>query len=303
MTAASLVDALVDSKRMIVQLQLGNLEYNSMLITADELGAFMHKHDDEMIGVLSAFYDPDPYGQNRRGKDLKIKIKSPQINMIVGTTPSNLLNFMPEYAWDQGFTSRIILVFSDERIIGDDFATVSKPLSPDLIHDLRQINSLTGQFAVTADYRDCVNNWRALGEPPTPNHPKLTHYVTRRRTHLYKLSMVAAIDRGDELLLTREDFNRALNWLVEAETYMPDVFKAGATGGDKKAMEEIYNFLQVSDKGQGVHEHALVKFTAERVPAQTVLRVLETMKLSGSIDIFAVGKGGERYYKALKPLS
>jgi hypothetical protein len=301
MTAASLVDALVDSKRNIIQLDTGNLEYNSMLVTADELGAFMHKYDNEMIGVLSAFYDADPYGQHRRGKELKIKIKSPQLSILSGTTPSNLLNFMPENAWDQGFTSRIILIFSDERIVGDDFATVSKPLSKELLHDLKAINSLTGQFAVTGDYRDAVNAWRAAGEPPVPSHPKLTHYITRRRTHLYKLSMVAAVDKSDQLLLTKSDFDQALAWLCEAETYMPDVFRAGATGGDNKAMEEIHNFLMIADKGKGVHEHDLVKFTRERVPAHSVMRVLDVMKLSGSLEVIAVDKrSGARVYRAGK---
>jgi len=301
MTPASLVDALVDSKRNIIQLDLGNLEYNTMFVTADELGAFMHKYDNEMIGVLSAFYDTDPYGQHRRGKELKIKIKSPQLNILSGTTPSNLLNFMPENAWDQGFTSRIILVFSDERIVGDDFAVVAKPLSKELLHDLKQINSLSGQFAVTSAYRDAVNQWRAAGEPPVPSHPKLTHYITRRRTHLYKLSMVSAVDKSDELLLTKEDFDQALEWLCEAETYMPDVFRAGATGGDNKAMEEIHNFLFISDKGSGVHEHDVVKFTRERVPAHSVMRVLDIMKLSGSLVIASIDKrSGARMYRAGK---
>jgi len=81
-TFASLVDSLLEAKRMLIRLPDPPLEYNSMLIAADEIGAFMHKYDDEMVGGLSAFYDPDPYGQNRRGKDLKIKIKSPQINIL-----------------------------------------------------------------------------------------------------------------------------------------------------------------------------------------------------------------------------
>ena len=128
MTAASLIDTLVESKRLIVQLPHPPLEYNSMLIAADELGAFIHKYDDEMIAVLSAFYDPDPYGHARRGKDIKIKIKRPQLSILCGTTPSNLLKFVPEGAWDQGFMSRMILVFSDERIIGDDFTAVTRTI-------------------------------------------------------------------------------------------------------------------------------------------------------------------------------
>ena len=61
MTFASLVDSLVRSKRNIICPPDDPLEYNSMYICADELGAFMSKYDNEMIDGLSAFYDPDPY--------------------------------------------------------------------------------------------------------------------------------------------------------------------------------------------------------------------------------------------------
>ena len=179
LTFASLVDALVRSKRMVIRLPDSPLEYNSMYIAADELGAFIHKYDDEMVAGLSAFYDPDAYSQTRRTHEINIKIKSPQLNILAGSTPSNLLKFMPEGAWDQGFTSRLVMVFSDERIIGDDFAPSATNHSSGLEHDIRIINSLCGEFEVTSDYREAVSNWRALGEIPVPNHPKLIHYVTR----------------------------------------------------------------------------------------------------------------------------
>src|SRR5437879_11246615 len=140
LTFASLVDSLTAAKRMLIRLPDVPLEYNSMYICADELGAFIHKYDDEMIAGLSAFYDPDPYSQNRRTRDIAIKIKSPQLNILAGSTPSNLIKFMPEGAWDQGFTSRLIMVFSDERIIGDDFAGKTQVNLGDLEYDLRTIN-------------------------------------------------------------------------------------------------------------------------------------------------------------------
>lgn len=300
MTAASLVDYLVKSKRFMVRLPDPPLEYNSMFICADELGAFVHKYDNEMIAVLSSFYDPDPYSQARRKwGDEVVKIASPQLNILAGSTPTNLLQFMPEGAWDQGFTSRLILVFSDERIIGDDFDDKATIATGDLEYDLKIINSLSGQFRVTEDYRNCVNNWRSLGEPPVPNHPKLIHYVTRRRTHLYKLSMVAAVDRSNALILTREDFNTALNWLAEAETYMPEIFKAGIKGADGAAMDEIFHFVQIADKGNGIDERKIVRFAGERVPFHSILRIIEIMERSGRIHCIGIDKrSSARVFKA-----
>lgn len=303
LTASSLIDSLVRSKRTHIDKALGAVEYNTMAIMADEMGAFMHEYANEMIAVLSAFYDPDSYGQERRGNDIKIKIKSPQINLLAGSTPSNLMKFMPEFAWEQGFTSRVIFVFSDERFVGDDFASEDKGLDVNLLHDLKVINGLHGKFEVTENYRTAVNNWRAAGEPVVPNHPKLIHYATRRRVHLYKLSMVAAIDRSNTLLLTKDDFNRALGWLLEAELTMPDIFKAGASGADSKAMDEIYHYVLVSDiGGKGVAEHKITNFARERVPIHSILRVIEIMERSGMLRSLGYdSRTGQRRFVADVP--
>lgn len=300
LTGASLVDTLAGSKRFIARLPDPPLEYFNTTITAEELTAFMHKYDDEMVGLLSAFYDPDPYAQKRRGFNIDIKIPRPQVNLISGTTPSNLVQLMPESAWDQGFTSRVILVHSDERIIGDDFAKTSRDLDTNLIHDIKQIGGLTGEFKVTQDYRNAVNDWRALGEPPIINHPKLLHYKTRRRVHLYKLSMVSAADRGDVLLLTKDDFNRAMGWLLEAEAFMPDIFSAGSTGTDARAIDEVLHFITLSDKGDGIPEHRIVNFARSRIPLSSLWRVIETMVASGLIQSRGQDKHGERWFKAKK---
>ena len=302
MTFASLVDTLLTSKRNIIRPPDDPLEYNSMFICADELGAFIHKYDNEMIDGLSAFYDPAPYQQVRRTSELKIKISSPQLNILCGTTPQNLTDLMPEKAWGQGFTSRLIMVFSDERIIGDDFAPATNVDTRDLSHDLDIINSLVGQFEVTSEYRDAVNNWRQLGETPVPSHPKLLHYVTRRRTHLYKLSMVAAIDRSNALILTKADFNRAMGWLLEAELTMPEIFKAGATNADGQAMDEIVHYIAINDKGMGVSEQRITRFASDRIPLHSVLRSIDILERSGKIWLRGIDRSTKlRYYTTIPP--
>lgn len=298
LTGAALVDTLAASKRFIARLPDPPIEYYNTVITAEELTAFMHKFDDEMVGLLSAFYDPDPYSQSRRGKDIKIKIERPQVNLLSATTPSNLVALMPETAWDQGFTSRVILIHSDERIVGDDFAGVTRGLSEDLIHDIKMIGAMSGEFKVTQDYRKAVNDWRALGEPPAISHPKLLHYKTRRRVHLYKLSMVSAADRGDVLLLTKDDFNRAMGWLVEAEAYMPDIFTSGSTGTDARALDEIHHWIALKDTGEGVPEHQIINFARTRIPLNTIWRVIETMVASGMITSRGQDRHGNRWFRA-----
>src|SRR5215472_7539579 len=63
MTMAALVDCLLESKRSIMWDGLQNYDFYSMSIYADELTAFMHSFDPELIGGLTTFYDVVvPYG-------------------------------------------------------------------------------------------------------------------------------------------------------------------------------------------------------------------------------------------------
>lgn len=304
MTSSSMIDAMAKAQRKVIRDEQ-EVDYSSMYITADELTAFMHKHEEQATGTMSDYYDPQPYRQTRRGDGtggIDIKIKSPQLNMIYGATPSKLLEYMPQSAWEQGFMTRVVMVFSDERFIGDDFADTDTSLNPDLVHDLVSMSGLIGRFHVQPEYRNAVTEWRNAGEPPTPTHPKLIHYATRRRVHLYKLSMVAAIDRGDALVLARDDFDRGMRWLLEAEATMPDVFKAGAGNADARAMDEIYHYVLTEGLRGPVPERKIINFAREHIPTHSIERVIKTMTAAGMIQATAFDtRTGRHMFKACVP--
>jgi hypothetical protein len=301
MTMAAMVDCMVEAKRSIMTDAMVPFDFHSLSIYADELTAFMHAYDPELIGGLTTFYDVIvPYGQHRRGKDIRIKIKNPQLSILSGTTPSNLMKFMPEGAWDQGLTSRIIMVFSDERVIGDLFAVRDTTLPKEMLSDISKIHALQGTFVVTEDFKEAINNWRETGQHPVPTHPKLIHYNTRRLAHLFKLCMISSADKGDSLLLTMEDYQRAMEWLVEAETLMPEIFKAGAIHADAKAMDEIYHFLLVGGGTKGLSEHQVMNFAKERLPIQSCRNAVVLMENSGLIKAVGIDKAtGLRRFVAL----
>lgn len=282
-TFASLVDALLRAKIDTVRQPDGQVKYNSINIIADELGAFIHKYDSEMINGLSALYDVTPYSQERRTDELRIRIEHPQVNILAGATPQYLLSFLPEESWGQGFTSRTMLVFSDQRLTVDDFAEHGPSRFADLLADLQHIMTLSGKFTVTDEYRAAVNQWRDLGFPPVPAHPRLTHYVTRRRVHLYKLSMIASINRDDDLLLTEQDFLTGFEWLCQAENTMADIFKAGAVNADGQAMDDIVHWIKITDLGDGVSEQRIVSYARDKVPLHSILRIIEILENTGQI--------------------
>lgn len=281
---AALADALYAARRDLVDLsgQKPPVTYHSMTIIADELTAFMADYESKIIGGLTTVYDVMvPYEEWKRGKELRLHIPSPQLNILAGSTPSNLLRFIPDYAWEQGFTSRLLLIYANERIIGDDFAKQREGLPLAMTHDLEMIYNLQGEFNVSPEFREAVNGWRATGELGQLQHPKLVHYNSRRRAHLYKLSMVSAIDRGNDLQLLAEDFHRAREWLTEAEREMPKIFEAGIVHADSLGMDELVAWIARQKKP--VPHYTIVRRASRLFPNYSVMKVFDLLVLSGQI--------------------
>lgn len=301
--ASTLVDFMNESRQIIIRPPWGAIEYNAMMIMVGEFGTFMSKYENDLIAQLTDFYDVTAYGQWRRGERLRIKIERPLLNMLIGSTPDNLMQFMPEGAWGQGFTSRIMFIYSTEKGFVDDFAARDALDPSDLIHDLTIIKDLVGQFRVSQEYADAVSNWRQLGEEPKPTHPRLAHYMSRRKTHLYRLSMIAAIDRSNTLILEKADFNTAMGWLIEAEAQMPAIFAGPAADSDTGAMEEIHHFVMDYNIGKekAMSEHKLIDFARRRMPGHAVLRCLDLMIHSQMLVVVTTGKDGIRYFAARDP--
>lgn len=288
MKMASLVDALYAAKRTTqpdLRLKTQPEEYHSMVVIADDWSGFMHVYDEELVGGLTIFYDCHPYVHHRRGKEIRIAIERPQLTVLAGATPTGLIRFMPEKVWDEGFASRTIFVYSDEKYIVDDFA-IPPPddkLFEDLLYDMQVIFRLHGQFKVTPEYIALVNEWKANGEKPKPTHPKLRSYCGRRYVDLYKLGMVCAVDRGNDLQLDSNVFRDSLYLLNEVEANMNALFEAGTTTVDFRVMDEIEETIRAY--GKPMPETRLFHEACKRVPAANVNRVLELMKLSGRITM------------------
>jgi hypothetical protein len=283
-TAASLSDAVAAAERIISFADNRRpVQYNSAILLPDELSAFMSDYDKNMIGLLTTMYDGDiAYGEDRRTTGLKLRIKRPQINMIVGCTPSNLMEYVPKHAWDQGFTSRLILVHGEKRKDPRDpfSSTVSKDTT-DLNADLLQINELFGKFKVEDPFREKLLKWRNDGYPPIPNHPRLEHYNGRRWAHLLKLCMVSSVDRSDMLNITVQDFEQASSWLLTAEQSMPMIFEQGAYHNDSAAQNELIHFI--NNYPGPIPERALVHQARKLMPVTIITRTLEIFEKSGII--------------------
>jgi hypothetical protein len=98
--------------------------------------------------------------------------------------------------------------------------------------------------------------------------------------------MVSSASQSDSLVITLENYIEALDWLMECERVMPDIFRAMRSGGDGKVMEECYHYVYeaYAKKKQPIQEHRLYAFLQERTPAHNVEKIIAVMEKSGLIE-------------------
>jgi hypothetical protein len=221
-----------------------------------------------------------------------LKVENTQLNLIAGTTPSYLNAFMPEGAWDQGFISRTILIFSEAQptISLFDAPANSSTLEADLKHDLLTMAELFGQIRWEPAAAEAIQAWVNAGQEPMPDHRRLLHYNSRRIAHLIKLSMIISLSHRNELVITVQDFDEALSMLMEAEHYMSGIFKAMSTGGDQ-AIEDTYQWLVHNFKSTGkpMMELEIIQFMKDRMPVHAITKAFEIMERGQMIKL---AKGG-----------
>lgn len=289
-TKASLLDELEEAtQKLMVKDEL--VEYNSLLVCAPEFGVFISAHDLEFLSVLNDIYNNPPnFRESRRTLSKKLDIANPQIIILGGSQPSFLASLLPEEAWSMGFTSRLIMIHSAVspqvdmlRLISAEEAAIRERLRLDLVRDVQAMTGLYGEASMTEEARDFLTSWQKSGAKPAPKHSKLQHYISRRFIHVLKLSMIAAVSRSATQQIELCDAQRALDWLLEAEQSMPDIFREMSSRSDMQVIEEMHFFMWKtfhSEGKKGIHISRISNFLQTKVPVEKVPKIISAAEMS-----------------------
>lgn len=289
LTKAAFIDSLADSKREIWSPV--NEAYHSLLIASPELGALLPGYDAEFMNTLTYLYDCLPYSERRRHQKDEFKpIEKPCVNIIACTTPGFLSDSMPPSAWNQGFLSRVTVVYNAGLDANkpfdffDEGPKRSAVLESALKHDMIKIGDWAGQLKFTPEAGRCAEEMNVGGFEPKPAHPRLVNYSTRRPLQFLKLCMVCAVDRGADCI-DIYDVHTARDWMQEVETYMTEVFNAMVSGGDHAIIQECYHYvIQAFGKsGKDVPLTLVHEYIASRAPATHVERIYAVMLSTGML--------------------
>ena len=298
-TAASFIDALARAHRTVLLPDNKILQYHHIFVYAAELGVFLNAHDLGFLSIINELFDhKDSYREERR-HSLKdpIDIPKPMTTLLVGSQPGFLATLLPDAAWTMGWTSRMLMVYSstapDVPLFGE-YKNQDKIMSG-LVKKLDEVADYYGEMKWDQSAIAEMERWRKDKWAPVPDHPKLANYLPRRGTiFMVKLAMVAAMSRGETLAIRLQDVERARGWLLEIEALMPCIFRDMIMRSDDQVIEEVfqYSFEIYLKHRTPLASAQILRFLAQRTPAEKAERILSLMEKSG---IFERVAGTETY--------
>lgn len=268
-------------------------EDSCLTIFSQEFSVFLGKQNHDLIAMLTNWFDcPNhwSYMTKARGEE---KIVNLYLNVIGATTPGILQKTLTEDAISGGFTSRVILVFSDVESKIIPIPAVNNPgkeLYTKLLLDLQRIGEMHGYFRVTQEVVDLWVEWyvRQKKEAPFKTHKQLCEYTGRRPMHLLKLMMIYSAARSDEMIIREEDFKNAWDCLRETESQMANAFRGYGRNELAQfvelAMEEIRvcGILYVKD---------FIRSHRSDVTAEDMERIIGTLVAMGFCKLIQTDKG------------
>ncbi len=303
MTHASIVDYMNDSKVTFLPPKGPPLVYHSLIVNSEEFQVLLPVYSPEFVSRLNDFYvNKAIHRETRRsGKVANIEFEKPQANLLGGATPTYLAHTFPDEAWGTGLARRTILIYSGETIFKELFEEVEwdEETRKGLLTRLGQMSQMYGQFQFTNSAVERIAQWHRDGGPPQPTHPRLESYNrSRTNLHAFKLCMVSAISRTGNLIVEEIDVKRAISWLLEAETFMPDIFRAMRGKSDIEVMEELW--LMVATEWKNTHKPIRATLIADFLNARTQAHQMKQIwhnaelagyvqKLAGSDDLWIPG--------------
>ena len=269
-----------------VNIETGEQTYHSSLtIFSTEFTVFLGYHNQELIAALCEWYDCHNRWTYETIARKKEEVVGVWVNLFAGTTPDAIQASLPVESIGGGLTSRIIFVVEEKRgklVVIPTKTEREIQLQQKLVYDLEAINRLSGIMQYTEGFLKTYSDWCYYADAHRPfQDKKFDGYCGRRRKHLITLSMVCSASHSDDMIMTSEDIDRAIDLLAEVEIKMGKVFKGMGRSGISDLLNDAIIFIANSQ----VPDIPLFQFARyfegdmDKLEMDRVLTTLEAMQM------------------------
>ncbi len=250
----------------------------SLTIFSQELTVFLGQNNLQLMSDLTDWFDCRErwtYRTKNKGTD---DITGVWVNLIGATTPSILQTALPQDAIGGGLTSRIIFVYGGRKakLVPAPFKTqVEVELGEKLRDDIDAIHAISGSFKMTKDWLDRYITWYSEQEADPPfKEESFAGYNERRSLHLRKLCMAVCASRTDDMIITLDDFDRALGLLITTEKGMRTVFMGRGRNPYSDIIYKLGAWLQ--EANNILYQDVIARFHKD-IGADEMDRLIQTL--------------------------
>ncbi len=266
--------------------------HSSMTVFSEEFTVFLGYKNNELISTLCNWYDCEETWEYHTIKRDKEKVQGVWVTLLGGTTPDLIRTSLPPDSIGGGLTSRIIFVYAEGADTISIFPTETpqlRELRELLIKDLETISLLSGEYSWTQGFMDLWADWRNNDKQNPPFYDiKFDGYCGRRKVHLMKLAMVMSVSRGtianEDLLLTKDDLERAIQFLEEVEGKMSLTFAGMGKSDIADLMYRANTFFAMSKTEEILYRDFARHFESD-ADKVTLDRLIDTLEAVGTVQL------------------
>jgi hypothetical protein len=235
------------------------------------------------------------YTYGTRGKG-EIKIDSPCVTLLGGSTQEWLVSSIPANAVGGGFTRRVNFVVSLDRgqLIPWPKIASHDPIRDKLVDDLKQMMNLSGEFRFDPSSVPLFEKVYSESNPNLFDDEATSAYKTSKWAQTTKVAMCLSAARGEDLIISKADFIKASELVDSVSDNVLRVFRGVGESDMSAATDKILTFLEL--KGYAT-KGEILKAHWRDVTFEDLDRILITLK-EGDI-IYDYQQGKKTYYAVI----
>lgn len=219
--------------------------HSSLTIWAQELTVFTGYNNPQLISDLTDWYDCKnhwTYRTKTMGVDDIIGV---YVSLFGAITPTLIRTSMSPDTIGSGLTSRIIFVYEQNKgkiVPYPALSAEEKKLGESLKYDIAKIHMLHGEFKYDKRFLDPWIDWYSGQDGNLPfRDSRFEGYFERRGNHVMKLCIICSAARGDDMVITVKDLDRAIAILERTERNMQQTFAGVGRLAHADVMTQVMN--------------------------------------------------------------
>lgn len=225
--------------------------HRSLSVWSEEFQVFISERNPDLITSITDLFDcPNSWHYTALKSGVK-DLSNCFITIIGAITPSLLQNKLSSDAVGGGLISRIIFVVGHGRYkaIALPMLTKEEELEREkLENDLQNIANLKGPFKMQSDFLNSYAKWYESDDRSGVSSEQFVGYNARRALHLNKLCMIMSASETDNMIITKEHFERSLAVLEYTEAQMAKAFHGFGGGFHAAKMAEIFQWVEQQER-------------------------------------------------------